>query len=492
MMNYPLAVGIMSGVSGLMMSVGTVASSKTVRCFVLLACMQVWWSPAVPGPLNDMAPMLNSPHLFAQAAVLPDGVVSAESTGPAIAAAPADTKGGRPDSDSSTLSIPYGFYNESFGAAAAYVYAKGNYPQRDSLLLGTVMVGTKGSVAGFLIGRNLPIPGVERLFVDPILSAAYFGENDVYIDGNPSFPNQRAGTNDSNEDDFVEGDGIDVFFRARFKYLLPIGHGRDQIIPDYKFDRGLLAGGASGAESLNPLKSGRTFLSLRPFYRNLEIDGDDADETLSTGGVDFAFQWDNRDYPMNPARGQAITLDYNLDPGIVDESWDVVQVELEHYLDLGRNGRFRQRTLALNFWTAHSLSWEETPSGQINNRPPAYTGATLGGLWRMRGYPTQRFNDRSAIYYSAELRLTPEWNPFVDWPWLQKHLGVEWLQFAPFVEVGRVASNWNFSELHDDMKFSGGLGIRARARGIVLRLDIAGSEEGAGIQMMVGMPFGYR
>ena len=90
------------------------------------------------------------------------------------------------------------------------------------------------------------------------------------------------------------------------------------------------------------------------------------------------------------------------------------------------------------------------------------------------------------------MRLTPECNPFVDWPRLQKHLGVEWLQFAPFVEVGRVASNWNFSELHDDMKFSGGLGIRARARGIVVRLDIAGSEEGAGIQMMVGMPFSYR
>ena len=42
------------------------------------------------------------------------------------------------------------------------------------------------------------------------------------------------------------------------------------------------------------------------------------------------------------------------------------------------------------------------------------------------------------------------------------------------------------------MKFSGGLGIRARAHGIVVRLDIGGSEEGVGIQMMVGMPFGYR
>ena len=97
------------------------------------------------------------------------------------------------------------------------------------------------------------------------------------------------------------------------------------------------------------MKSGRTFLSLRPFYRNLEVDGDDADETLETLGVDFTLQWDNRDYPMNPSRGQAVTLEYNLDPGIVDESWDVVQAELEAYFDLGRTERFRQRTLALDF-----------------------------------------------------------------------------------------------------------------------------------------------
>ncbi len=450
-------------------------------------------NPAAAGQLYDMGPVPNSPRLFAQAAAQPARVMPpAEKTGPVNTAEKADTKGGRADPDPSILSIPYGFYNENFGVAAAYVYAKGNYPQRDSMLLGTVMAGTKGSVLGFLMGRNLPIPGLARIFVDPVLSAAYFGENDVYIDGNPRFPNERAGTNNSNEDNFVEGDGIDIFFRARFKYLLPIGHGRDEIIPDYRFDRGLLVGGATGAESVNPLKSGRTFVSLRPFYRNLQVDGDDADETLKTAGVDFTVHWDNRDYPMNPSRGQAITLEYNLDPGIVDESWSVVQFELEDYLDFGRTERFRQRTLALNFWTAHSLSWEETPSGEIKNRPPAYTGATLGGLWRMRGYPTQRFNDRSAIYYSAELRLTPEWNPFDRWPWLQKHLGVEWLQFVPFVEAGRVASKWSLSEFHKDMKFDGGLGIRARMRGIVVRLDTAVSDEGAGVQMMVGMPFGFR
>ena len=48
-----------------------------------------------------------------------------------------------------------------------------------------------------------------------------------------------------------------------------------------------------------------------------------------------------------------------------------------------------------------------------------------GRLWRMRAYPSQRFTDQAAIYYSAELRLIPEWNPFEHWDWIQRHLGVQ-------------------------------------------------------------------
>lgn len=470
-----------------------VGSRKLAPCVALLACLVMWRSPAVAAEIGSMASQLEVPQPFAAATAQSDAAEPAAGEfGSGTEAAISDSNGDDPDPSRSTLSLPYGFYNEIFGAAAGYVYGRADFPERDSLLLGTAMAGTRGSVLGFVMGRNLPMPGVERLFVDPVLSVGYFGENDVFIDGNPNFPGERSGTNESDEDNFVEGEGIDIFFRARFKYLLPIGHGREQIISDYRFERGLLVGGATGGESLNPLQSGRTFVSLRPFYRDLEVDGDNVDEKLETAGADFTFHWDNRDYPGNPSRGQAVALEYNLDPGLVDDWWDVVQLELEQYFDLGPQGPFRQRTLALNFWTAHSLSWDESASGDITNRPPAYTGATLGGLWRMRGFPTQRFNDRSAIYYSAELRLTPEWNPFDGWPWLQRHVGVEWLQFAPFIEVGRVASDWDFAELHEDMKIDGGIGLRARARGIVVRFDTAVSEEGVGIQMMVGMPFGFR
>jgi len=120
----------------------------------------------------------------------------------------------------------------------------------------------------FGILHNFQLPGTERFFVDLIGSAGTFGEIDSYIDGNPNFPDESAGSNDSDEDNFISGDGIDVFGRARFRYLLPIGHGAEQAIPDYQLNDGFLVGGATGGTSWNPLKSGLTPLTPRQGRRS--------------------------------------------------------------------------------------------------------------------------------------------------------------------------------------------------------------------------------
>ena len=92
------------------------------------------------------------------------------------------------------------------------------------------------------------------------------------------------------------------------------------------------------------------------------------------------------------------------------------------------------------------------PDGEIDNRPPAYAGATLGGLWKMRGYPSQRFSDKAAVYYAAELRMIPEWNPFERRSTVQEYVVIEWIQLVPFAEIGRVAPEWSLDTLHSDMK----------------------------------------
>jgi outer membrane protein assembly factor BamA len=321
----------------------------------------------------------------------------------------------------------------------------------------------------------------------------YFGEIESYINGNPDFPNQDAGTNDSNRHNFISGEGFDNFFRTRLHYLLPTGHGREQVVPRYDVVDGLPVGGFTGARSLNPLESGRAFVDFRLFYRSQEITGDDVSSTISTNGVDLGLTWDNRDFPPNPARGQSVTLGLSRDFGAFNSSssWTVRQAEVDQYFELNNVPYVRQAVLALDAWTAGTPSWEQRADGSVANRPPAYAGATLGGLWRMRAYPAQRFNDRAAMYYAAELRVIPEWNPFDAWPGFQSYANVEWLQFVPFVELGRVAPEWNWRTLHSSMRWSAGFGIRAWASGFVVRVDTALSEEGAGVQMMISQPFQF-
>ena len=115
-------------------------------------------------------------------------------------------------------------------------------------------------------------------------------------------------------------------------------------------------------------------------------------------------------------------------------------------------------------------------------------GATLGGLDRLRGYPQSRYYDKAAIYYAAELRMIPKWNP-VGEDSILEWLDIDWIMFAPFAEIGRVADHWSVSELHRDMKWCAGVGVRAMAKHVVLRLDTGVSEEGTKFQMMVQHSF---
>ena len=185
---------------------------------------------------------------------------------------------------------------------------------------------------------------------------------------------------------------------------------------------------------------------------------------------------------------------YTRDWGWSDSSqpYEVADFELSKYFSLGSTDKFRQRVIAADFWTADALSWDESSiqDGQkVYHRPPGYLGANLGGLFRMRAYPTSRFNDQAVVYYSLEYRLIPEWNPFADIDWIKKHLDIEWWQLTAFAELGRVSPDWNISDMHTSMKWDAGLGLRVLAKGMVARIDIAGCPEGYGVSMMVGQPF---
>lgn len=391
------------------------------------------------------------------------------------------------------ISIPFGFYNDLFGVAGGYTWARDGFLQQQSNLIVSGMAGTAGSGMLYLKSRNLLVPGFDRLFADPELILAYFHGNYLYADGNPRYTSQRAGTNGSAAGNYISGDGWDNFLQVTFRYLLPIGWGRDHVIDDYHLDRGLLVSGASGGTSPNPLSSGKTFLVARPFYASQTLHSSGRAESQRTNGLDLMLNWDNRDFFTNPSVGQSLTLRWSRDFGWVDSTsrWAVIAGEADQYFSLGESDWFRQRVIALDVWTVATPSWQQRADGTIVNRPPTYAGGTLGGWWRMRGYRIARFSDSAAVYYSAEYRMIPRWNPFESCRWLQDRLGVQWIQLVPFAELGRVAPSWSLGELHSSMKWDLGLGFRFLARTTLVRIDLGASPEGAAVQMMVEQPFQF-
>lgn len=394
----------------------------------------------------------------------------------------------------SAFIIPYVFHSDvistAFGIAAG---GRGILQEQDGLVINQIG-STNGSWVTYLFGEAFRTPWTDRIFLSPRIMVGDFGAIDTYQDGNPDYPDQRAGSNESSEDNFIRSEGTDQWYRLILRYVAPLGHGKETPIPTYLLDRGILTEGATGATSWNPLRSGRTVLEVEPFYRGQDFDADLGSDELETGGVRLTLRHENVDFLPNPSRGSVKQLSVIYDPGVQDDdsSYALLEFEYSKYFDLGESDRFRQRVLALSFWTADTPTWDVERVGGaqvITHRPPSYFGATLGGLDRLRGFPTARFNDKAAILYTAELRVIPRWHPLGDVAWIGRFARIDWWQAVGFVELGRVAEDWDVSELHSHMKWSAGVGLRFFVNHLVVRADVAFSHEGGEVQMMVSHPF---
>jgi outer membrane protein assembly factor BamA len=362
------------------------------------------------------------------------------------------------------------------------------------LTVGSGLFSADGTYMTFLMVRNYRIPFYKRLILEPQTSVGSFENVQSFTINSPEFPDEDAGSNDSSEDNYIEADGDDFWFEFKIRYLLPIGHGKEAIFPQIQLENGIFESGETGGLFWNPLATGRTYFELTPFYRNQSFDDDEDEDIIQkTAGLDVAIHYDNTDISFNPSQGSSQRIYFSGDWGDFGSSrpWSVLGFELDKYFNLGPSKSARQRVIAFCFWTADCLTWNNshTENGQVvYHRPPTYKGANLGGLFQLRGYPATRFNDRSVIYYGLEYRHTLAWNPLKDFT-LNKRLDVDWFQLVGFSELGRVAPNWSFDELHSDMKWSLGAGIRTMVNSIVLRADLATSEEDIFVQLFIGQPF---
>ena len=389
------------------------------------------------------------------------------------------------------LLVPFAFYNDTIGTAIGATYAGRGLFQPQSRFWATAIAADSGTRFGLIGVEDLRTSRSDRLFFDARLAAGNFSEIDVYVDGNPDFANETAGSNDSDSENFLGSEGTDNGFDLGLSYLLPLGDGRDQSEIDVVLRDGMLIKGGRSPSKWNPVSSGLTSLNVNAIYRDQDTESDIGESDLVTAFFKLSLEYDNTDFTVNPSKGSRQEISVSRDWGGLDStnSWTTIEVDLAKYFSLGSTKRARQRVLAFNAWWIDTPSWDEDDTASPGT-PPPYAGASLGGLRRLRGYPEGRFNSRSAVYYSGEYRYIPHRNKIANWSVLKKlKIKLDWFQLVGFAEVGRVADDFDISELHEDMKWSGGVGLRAFANHLVVRAELATSDEDSIFVMSINHPF---
>ncbi|WP_455210555.1 BamA/TamA family outer membrane protein [Kaarinaea lacus] len=392
-----------------------------------------------------------------------------------------------------SLVLPYFFSSESLGLSYGVGGGVSGYLQDQMSLMGAALFSTKGAKAVFFIGNQIQIPKTQRLFLDVRFSVGRYPDQRGYFNGNPEYAHERAGSNESSDDNYVLANATDDWLDFDFEYVLPIGAGRDNTIQLYRLDKGVLVQGATGGNAWNPLRSGLTMLSIMPFIRSQGFETDTGDRIFESSGIKFGMEYDNTDFPNNPSRGSKQDFDLRRDfgGGQVEDAWTQIEFSASKFFPMGKGKYSRQRVLGLNFWTSDVPTWKETQiegGSKPTNAPPFYMGSTLGGLYRLRAYTSARFHDKSAIYYSAEYRYMLRWNAIGNIKMLQI-FNIDWWQLMGFAELGRVAPGWDIQELHSDMKWDVGIGLRAMISKAVLRLDVAANDEIWSVWVMAGQAF---
>ncbi|WP_027183722.1 BamA/TamA family outer membrane protein [Desulfovibrio inopinatus] len=400
---------------------------------------------------------------------------------------------GEPEKSGRALALPYAFHSDSLDVAYGVAGGMSGYFQRQSSLAVAVLGSSNNSYAAYLLLNDFRIPFLDRLFFDVNASVGHYKEQRSYQLSPPGTLVGKAGTSTSSVQDYVKSSGWDNWGELRLQYVLPLGHGKDHIVSEYITQNGLLKSGASGGESWNPLETGKTTIELKPFYRARTFELPKGVTTNNTNGLEVALVYDNTDFKPSPSTGSLQRFALSRDFGLFDSSgsWTAIEGEVNRYFNLGEMTGLRQNVLALTAWSAYSLTWEErlvSGGKTFSHRPPEYMGATLGGKKRMRAYPDFRYNDRASIYYCAEWRIIPEWNPFSKIP-LINLVTVDWWQPVLFVEAGNVARNWSVVDLHDDLKFDAGIGLRFMIEKAVVRVDVAAAPDSWGMWAMIGQTF---
>ncbi|MEC4725654.1 hypothetical protein HWQ46_08885 [Shewanella sp. D64] len=386
------------------------------------------------------------------------------------------------------VAVPFIFSTENLSATIGAAGVLKHAGQAQASLFGIGLYSKNDSWLTYLGINNYQLPKLDQW----LFSGEYYRAN--YKQGVYFIPSATEGTQGVNSKVGVPTDkvitvGDETYARLHIKYVLPWGRGSQgaarSLIPVRK------------NISWDPRESGVSSVTLTPFIKTRELMGFDELPTKAQG-LKLKLDWDNRDNGKNSHNGGRTSLTFSRDFGASvsgdnnkagRESWTTWEFEQSAFLSLGENSWFNQQTLALNLYVADTPTWndEDKASGDYH-RPPSFAGISLGGFDSLRGYSSHQFVGRSAILYSAEYRMQPKWQPLQSLPVFNLY-NVPWWQWVVFAETGQVSDEFSFSELHQDMKWTLGAGMRFEVEGVVVRTEFAYSGAERQFWVMVNQPF---
>ncbi len=147
------------------------------------------------------------------------------------------------------LVFPYPQHTDELGwTIGALAVAQGYIQPQFKFFINAQETGEgRGLIEYDMRDFKIPYAG-NRFFLDHSGKFGTYPDPEMrgYTDGNLAFSDERAGTNDSNRENFITSSGTDERFWFRLKYTLPIGDAELSPVKQYVLRDGLLVSGTSG------------------------------------------------------------------------------------------------------------------------------------------------------------------------------------------------------------------------------------------------------
>jgi hypothetical protein len=220
------------------------------------------------------------------------------------------------------------------------------------------------------------------------------------------------------------------------------------------------------------------------FFDGFDLDTSGNELPLRQHSADAALLLDLTDDVVDPHAGVRLTFGTTLPAPRSSIFGKDAGTESQFGND--RDIRVRNFSATL-YWPATErvvLAWSNQIFAAVGDIPAGEV--VSGGSPPLRGYPEGRWRDRYGVFSGLEARYIYPLGVKLDI--VLAHGVLEALQFVGFYEVGQVSPQQDHS-LFEDMHQSYGVGARALFEAIVLRFDLATSDEGLQTHLTIGHAF---